>query len=94
MNKKEIECIKRLIEKDVYLDLKDYIIDNKLAKEEDFAPLIRDQERAIFICFTLEQALKDERLMLVDYEWTLLPLEFIKLTCVSPDEKKEFIHGL
>ena len=94
MKKKELECINKLIHEDLYLDFKEYIIENKLAKEEDFSALHRDTERARFICSILDQAAKEDKLILLDYEWTLLPLEIIKVTCVTETEKREFTYGL
>lgn len=91
---KELECIKRLIEKDAYPEMRDFLVDKKLAKSEDFEGLTRDIEKARFICATLEQATEDEKLILLDYEWTLLPLETIKVTCVTKEAKIEFTHGL
>lgn len=94
MKLRELECIKRLIEKDAYPEMRDFLINKKLAQSEDFEDLTRDVEKARFICSTLEQAAEDEKLILLDYEWTLLPLETIRVTCVTKDAKIEFTHGL
>jgi len=39
MKIKELKCINKLISKDLFIDFKEYIIDNKLAKEEEFNEL-------------------------------------------------------
>jgi len=93
MKEKELECINKLIYEDLYEDFKEYILDNKLAKEEDFRLLARDTERARFVCYTLDQAAKAEKIILLDYEWTFLPIELIKVTCVTEREKREFTYG-
>lgn len=93
MKAKELECMNKLIHEDMYEDFKEYLIDNKLAKEEDFKLLSRDFERARFIGQILDDAAKDGRLQLVDYEWSFLPLELITVTCVSETEKREFKYG-
>lgn len=93
MKIKELECINKLIHEDLYLDFKEYIVDNKLAKEEDFISLVKDYEKAKFICYTLDQAVKNEKLILLDYEWSFLPIELIKVTCVTETEKREFTYG-
>lgn len=94
MKTREVECIQRLLEKGLYYEMRDYIVESKFAKLEDFDPLTRDFEKAMFICSCLHKASEEEKLILLDYEWVLLPLEFIKVTCVSETDKKEFIHGL
>lgn len=94
MKTKEIECILRLVNSDMYLDLKEYIVENKLAAESDFKGLTRDFEKATFICGVLDVAAKENKLILLDYEWVILPKEYIKITCVTETEKKEFTHGI
>ena len=91
--KKELECIHKLIYEDMYYEFQEYLIDNKIAKAEEFVNLANDAEKARFICATLEQAAKDEKLILLDYEWAFLPIEIIKVTCVTETEKKEFTYG-
>jgi len=93
MKAKELECIHKLIYEGMYEEFKEYIIDNKLAKEEDFKLLNRDSEKARFIGHTLDNAAKEEKLLLLDYEWSLLPLEIITITCINLTEKKEFKYG-
>lgn len=36
---------------------------------------------------------KDDKLQLVDYEWTILPFERLKLTLISHSGKKEFEYN-
>jgi hypothetical protein len=94
MTTKELNCIAKLIDKELYLDFKEFLIDNKLASEDDFKDLTRDFEKASFICATLTQAALEEKLILLDYEWVLLPKEYIKVTCITETERKEFAHGI
>ena len=94
MNKK-LECIKRLVEFERFYDLKEWMVESKLALESDFKGLTRDSEKAEYIYITLTKAAQDGSiLMLLDYEWSLLPFESIKLTCITNAEKKEFTVGL
>jgi len=94
MKTKELECILKLVNLDFYEELKEYIIDNKLAKESDFKELYRDFERAGFIYTTLKAAEENEDLILLDFEWVFLPKHYIKLMCVTETEKKVFSHGI
>lgn len=93
MNKKNVECIFRMLELGAFDEFKEFLIDIKVASEESFIGLNRTSEKARFICEALHKAAEDELLLLLDYEWTLLPFETIKITCVTEREKKEFSHG-
>lgn len=92
MNKK-IECIKRLIEKDRFYEFTEWLIEHKMISKDDIVGLTRNQERAEFIYTTLKKAERDEKLILLDFEWTLLPLETIKITCITEITQREFTYG-
>ncbi len=95
MNKK-IECIKRLLllNANEYYEFVNWLTEHKLADEGDFESVFRIQERAELIYKKLRKAEVNNELMLLDYEWTVLPLETIRITCVNSTEKREFTHGL
>ena len=90
---KKLDCIKKLIEIGMYDEFKEYIVENKLAGEHEFKTLNRDIEKARFIYETLGSAAKDNKLILLDFEWSFLPIELIKITCVTETGKKEFTYG-
>lgn len=94
MKTKQLECIFRLIQLGALEEIKEYLIESNLVKEEDFFNLSRDTEIASFIYDTLQLAVSSKHLQLLDFEWSLLPLELIRVTCVTDTEKKEFTHGL
>lgn len=83
----------RMLELDAYEEFRDYLIESKLSTIEDFMQLNRDFEKAKFIGETLQMAAESEKLLLLDYEWKILPIEQIKITVVMPSGKKEFTHG-
>jgi len=94
MNKK-VDCIMRLLVKnECYMDICAWLIEQKFTELSEVQTKIRLQERAEFIYFILKEAEEKEKLMLLDFEWTILPLETIKITCVTEREKKEFTYGL
>jgi hypothetical protein len=93
MKKKELECIYRMVELDMYYELKEYLVENEFADEKDFVADPTVIGRSKVILSSLNKAVEDKKLQLLDFEWTYLPLEFIKLTCVSEEGKTEFIHG-
>ena len=95
MNKK-MECIQKLINEGMFLDFKEYVLDNRLVDKSHFEIYTTSNiiNKAKVIYDILEQAHEDEKLLLLDYEWQYLPHEYIKLTCVSEQTgKKEFTYG-
>jgi len=95
MNKK-IECFAKLIDEGMFLELKEYTLDNRLVTKGHFDIYGNSNivNKAKLIYNILEQAVKDEKLMLLDYEWQYLPHEYIKIICVSEQTgKKEFTYG-
>jgi hypothetical protein len=76
-----------------YDEISEYLLMNKLAVATDIAAAIHLQERAEFVFYTLKKAEADEKLMLLDFQWSILPIEQIKITCVSAREEKLFTYG-
>lgn len=94
MNKK-VDCIMRLLVKnECYMDICTWLIEQKFTELSEVQTKIRLQERAEFIYFLLKEAEEKEKLLLLDFEWVILPLETIRITCVTEREKKEFTYGL
>lgn len=94
MNKK-IDCIMRLLVKnECYIDICNWLIEQKLTDLSETQTKTRLQERAEFIYFLFKEAEQKEKFLLLDFEWAILPVETIKITCVTEREKKEFTYGL
>lgn len=93
MNKK-VDCILRLLDKnECYMDIAAWLIDQKLTDIFTVRSYSRQQERAEFIYNTLVMAEKTEKLILLDFTWNILPIEQIKIICITEREKKEFTYG-
>lgn len=92
MNNK-IKCIMRYLELYGYSEIAEYLISNKMVEATDVASKNHTQERAELIYFALKDAEAKEKLLLLDFEWKILPLEQIKITCVSTREERHFTHG-
>lgn len=90
----KIECIKRLIEKNGDDDIILWLEENKLMDKDSWKSAGSLQLKSELIVKTLSKAANSDKLMLLDYEWTILPLETIRVTCVTEREKKEFTFGL
>lgn len=94
MNKK-VECIKRLLKRNnSYREICEWLMSVDLVTQYEVDSNTREQERAEFILETLLKAEEDKTLMLLDFEWTILPLEYIKITCVTSREEVKFTYGL
>ena len=93
MNKK-IECIRKLVDNDMFYEFIDWFKEQKLIDKGETDMLDRAKERAEFVYTVFLRAEEAEQVQLVDYEWTLLPLETIKILCITENEKKEFTYGL
>jgi hypothetical protein len=89
----KIQCIMRYLDRIGYQEIAEYLLTSKFAVPTDVAAVIHIQERAEFIYYALKQAETDEKLLLLDFEWSILPLEQIKITCVSIREEKQFTYG-
>jgi hypothetical protein len=90
----KIECVKALILKNGYDDFILWLEENKLLDKDEWKAANSLQLKSELIVKTLGKAAESEKLMLLDYEWVILPLEIIKITCVTDREKKEFTFGL
>ena len=94
MLNKKIECILRLLKKEEsYVDIVNWLIELKIVILQDAKSQTRDQEKAEFLYYSFKKGVESEKIQLLDYEWTVLPLEQIKITCVTEREKKEFTYG-
>lgn len=91
---KKVECIKRLFKKNQsYYEICNWLLEQKLTTAQEVSEYTRDQERAEFLYNKFEKEFKEERFMLLDYEWSVLPLEQIKITIVTEREEKVFSYG-
>lgn len=92
---RNIECIQRLLEKNkAYHEICDWLILNKFTDEAAVKQPYNEKLQAEFIYGILKNLEKEDKLILLYFEWTLLPKETIKITCVTETEEKLFTYGL
>jgi hypothetical protein len=72
----------------------EYLKEEKLISDDLVQTLLVEHHstHAARIATLLDELHKQDRLQLVDYEWTILPFEHLKLTIVSHSGKKEFFY--
>jgi len=95
MANKKIECVLRFMRKNesFYDELTTFLIDERLLKREELVKLDRPMERAKFIVSKLQSLLDTEAVDLVDWEWTILPVERLRLIIVTETQQKDFTYG-
>jgi len=94
MNRK-VECIERLLEiNHSYEEIGEWLADNKFTDQTVVYSLKRTSERAKFIYATMKKAAEDGKIILLYFEWALLPSESIKITCTTLTEEKMFTYGI
>ena len=94
----ELECLQRLIKKtNCQQEITDWLIAEKLISK-DAATAIYANKSHVKIIYEIHktlQSLRDnERVQLLDYVWNILPVEQIRITIVSDNERHEFTHGI
>lgn len=93
MNKRS-ECIKRLLAlTGCYTEICEWFVENKFAEQITLESFTREQERADHILEELLKLERDDKLILLDFVWTVLPLEQIKIIVVTHKDMKEFTYG-
>jgi hypothetical protein len=92
---KQIECVLRFMKKNeaFFMEITDFLIDERLMKREELTNIDRPTERAKFLVDKLQKILDTEAVMLVDWEWIVLPVERLKILIVTDTQQKEFAYG-
>jgi hypothetical protein len=91
----KIECIKRLMKLDHHHELMQWMIESKLVTSDSLrANSKSEQHMSELIYSTLKKASDNETIILLDYEWTILPKEYIKIIIVTEKESTSFTYGL
>lgn len=92
---RRVDCIKRLIEVNhSYNEMCEWLIENKFTNDISAKVNSRITEKAEFIYKILKENETNGNIMLLYFEWSILPTESIKITCVTQTEEKLFTYGL
>lgn len=95
MSLKKIECLKELFTKlNCRVEILQFLKDEKIINDDTMAGILSELHlQHPTLVFTLLQDIQsNERVQLVNYEWTILPKEFIQLTIVTDTARKEFTY--
>ena len=92
---RKIECLARFNSLNHSTSLiKKFLIEEKLIKVEKYTGAVTKLMEAEVSFLALKRASDEEKVILVDYEWSILPKEQIRITIVTPYINKEFSFGL
>lgn len=93
--RRTIDCLERLLElNNSYEEICEWLLLNKFTDDVSVKEYTRRRERAEFIYSILARKEKSEDIMLLYFEWSILPKETIKITCVTATEEKLFTYGI
>jgi hypothetical protein len=91
-SKREIECLRRLQElSPVYSELITFLLDEFLLTKEELKLLKNSPEQGKLLHAKLVSLSEERKLQLLEFEWTILPVERIKIVIVHDRGFKEFI---
>lgn len=94
--KKQVEFLNRLFDLlKCRSSLLEYLKEEKLITQDIVQALLTEHQssHAAKIIAILTDLHKNDKLQLVDFEWTILPYEHLKLTLISHSGKKEFEYN-
>lgn len=94
--KRKIEFLTRLFDLlKCRNSLLEYLKEEKLISDDVMQNMLAEHysTHASKIAFLLQDLQKSDQLQLLDYEWSILPFERLKLTLVTRTGKKEFEYS-
>lgn len=95
MKQREIDCIARLFHINPQMDeMLEFMLQEHIIDAEELPFIKREVDKPKYIYFALNKAKAKGLIHLLDFEWTLLPVERIKITLVTNSATKEFGHAL
>ena len=95
--KKKIDCLSRLFAVlDCRLELLEWLRGEKIITDDFMQNLLAEHHssHACQIALLLNEMQDAEKLQIVDYTWTILPQELIKLSIVTLNARKDFTYSV
>lgn len=92
--RKEIECLCRLQEVNAsYEDILVFLLAENMITKEEIKVIRSSSEVPKRLQAHLANLSKANKLQLLEYEWTILPVERIKLVIVTDRDSREFSYN-
>ena len=90
---KETECLARLFKlTNCYADLVDFLVGEKILSEAQVLELKLELNKPKALLALMKKAEKDEKILLLAFDWILLPVERLRLRLVTERNSKEFAY--
>lgn len=90
--KRETECLKRLQELTPFFEeLTQFLAQEYLLSKEELKAFKSSPEQVRLLHTKLVSLSEERKIQLLEYEWTLLPVERIRLTLVTSSGHREFL---
>lgn len=93
--RKRVDFLNRLFElRKCREEILDFLMDEKLINDDIKQGILHEHhtQHATRIYTLLSELNKKEDLQLLEFDWKLLPIEFMQLTLVSKNARKEFTY--
>ncbi len=95
--KRKVDFLNKLFElRKCREEILDFLKDEKLINDDVKQNILHEHhtQHAARIFTLLSELNAKEQLQLVEYDWKLLPVEFMQLTLVSKNAKKDFTYSV
>lgn len=76
-----------------YEDLIAFLMNEKVVSQFDLDTLKNKPDKSKLLVAILDNAKNKEQLLLLSYDWTILPVERLKLTIVTERMSKDFVYN-
>lgn len=94
MKQTKLQFIERLLKLSHCTDeMMQFLVNDKLLNDQEVQAIRNAVDQPRLILSTLEGLKKQDKLLLLDFEWLLLPVERLKLTLITEREKREFVYN-
>ena len=70
-----------------------FLKEQRLINDFQVSAITNDSDKAKYLYNLLETLKKEDKLLLLDYEWSILPVERLKLTIVTERTQREFYYN-
>lgn len=94
MKQVHVDCLKRLCKMSgCYAEIVQFLLDEKIIDQPTLIQLGMEYDKETSLCEILFKSSKQEKIQLLDFEWSILPVERIRLKIVTDMSTVEYTHN-
>ena len=95
MRNSKIDCLDRMFKLAQNMgELVNFLYEEKLITKSDVEHVGKEPDKARTVYEILQRLKEEDKLLLLDYEWIILPIERIKVSIVTEAVAREFTYRL